>query len=103
MQLSVNSKSGTAPLWVVSNGSVEIGPVRTELLVRGVRHGRVPHDCHVREARSDEWRSVDQVREVAGLLGQPGSVADFQRAASGFREAKDEREVLLMLLQGAMQ
>lgn len=103
MQLSVNSKPGTAPLWVVSDGNVEVGPVRTELLVRGFRHGRVPPDCHVRQARSDEWRPVDQVREVAGLLGQPGSVVDFQRAASGFGDAKDEREVLLVLLQGAMQ
>jgi hypothetical protein len=102
MQLSVNQKSGTSRLWVVSNGTIEIGPVRTELLVRGVAHGRVPPDCQVREAGSDDWRPVERVREVAGILGQPGSVADFQRAASGFREARDEREVLLMLLHGAV-
>ncbi|HEX6764309.1 MAG TPA: DUF4339 domain-containing protein, partial [Polyangiaceae bacterium] len=82
MQLAVNTKSGSARLWVVSNGDVEVGPVRTELLVRGVRHGRVPPDCRVRAAGSDDWRPVDHVREVAGALGQPGSVADFQRAAS---------------------
>jgi hypothetical protein len=102
MQLAVNAKSGAARLWVVSNGSVEIGPVRTELLVRGVRHGRVPPDCQVREAGSTDWRPVEQVREVAGILGQPGSVADFQRAAAGFRTAREEREVLLMLLHGAV-
>ena len=39
---------------------------------------------------------------MAGALGQPGSVADFQRAAAGFRNARDEREVLLMLLHGAV-
>ena len=102
MQLSVNQKSGASRLWVVSNGSVEIGPVRTELLVRGVAHGRVPPECQVREAGSDAWRPVEQVREVAGILGQSGSVADFQRAASSFRDARDEREVLLMLLHGAV-
>jgi hypothetical protein len=102
MQLAVNDKSGSARLWVVSNGDVEIGPVRTELLVRGVSHGRVPTDCRVREAGSDDWRPVDCVREVAGILGQPGSVADFQRARSGFRNASDEPEVLLMLLHGAV-
>jgi hypothetical protein len=102
MQLAVNAKSGGARLWVVSNGDVEVGPVRTELLVRGVRHGRVPRECRVREAGSTDWRPVEGVREVAGELGQPGSVADFQRAAAGFRSATDEREVLLMLLHGAV-
>jgi hypothetical protein len=102
MQLAVNAKSGSTRLWVVSNGDVEIGPVRTDLLVRGVCHGRVPPDCRVREAGSEDWRPVDQVREVAGALGQPGSVADFQRAAGGFREACEEREVLLLLLHGAV-
>jgi hypothetical protein len=102
MQLAVNAKSGSTRSWVVSNGEVEIGPVRTDLLVRGVCNGRVPPDCQVREAGSDDWRPVDQVREVAGALGQPGSVVDFQRAAGGFREAHDEREVLLMLLHGAV-
>ena len=102
MQLAVNAKSGSTRFWVVSNGEVEIGPVRTDLLVRGVCHGRVPPDCRVREAGSDDWRPIDQVREVAGALGQPGSVADFQRAAGGFGEARDERDVLLMLLHGAV-
>src|SRR6185503_6574120 len=102
MQLAVNAISGSARLWVVSNGDVEIGPVRTELLVRGVRHGRVPMDCRVRAAGSEDWRSVENVREVAGVLGQPGSVVDFQRAAAGFRNARDEREVLLLLLSGAI-
>jgi len=102
MQLAVNAKSGAARLWIVSDGNVEIGPVRTELLVRGVVHGRVPPDCHVRVAGSDAWRPVARVREVAGVLGQPGSVADFQRAAAGFRSARDEREVLFMLLHGAI-
>jgi hypothetical protein len=102
MQLAVNAKSGGPRLWVVSNGDVEIGPVRTELLVRGVRHGRVPLDCRVRDAGSTDWRPVEGVREVAGVLGQPGSVADFQRAAAGFSETEDERDVLLMLLHGAV-
>jgi hypothetical protein len=102
MQLAVNTKTGGARLWVVSNGEVEIGPVRTELLVRGVRHGRVPLECRVRDATSNDWRPVEGVREVAGVLGQPGSVADFQRAAAGFRHAEDERDVLLMLLHGAV-
>jgi hypothetical protein len=103
MQLIVHAKASAVPLWVVSNGEVTIGPVRTELLLRGIRHGRVPDDCHVRAADSDEWRPLNQLREVAALRGQPGSVQAFQRAANDIAHARDERDVLLTLLHGAAQ
>ena len=103
MQLALHARSGSRPLWVVSNGDVTIGPVRTELLLRGIRHGRVPTDCQVREASSPVWRRLEEVREVAGLFGQPGSVADFRKAASSFRAAENERDVLLFLLHGAAE
>ena len=101
MQLVLHAKMSPAALWVVSNGEVTIGPVRTELLLRGIRHGRVPADCQVRAAGSDEWRPLDALREVAALRGQAGSVGDFQRAASELANARDEQEVLLLLLHGA--
>jgi hypothetical protein len=103
MQLVVHARTSAVPLWVVSNGEVTIGPVRTELLLRGIRHGRVPHDCHVRAADSDEWRPLHQLREVAALRGQPGSIQAFQRAANDIAHARDERDVLLTLLHGAAQ
>lgn len=103
MQLAVHSKPNAVSLWVVSNGEVTIGPVRTELLLRGIRHGRVPDDCHVRAADSDEWRPLHQLREVAALRGQPGSIQAFQRAANDIAHARDERDVLLTLLHGAAQ
>jgi hypothetical protein len=101
MQLVLHAKTNPTALWVVSNGEVTIGPVRTELLLRGIRHGRVPLDCQVRAAGSDEWRPLEALREVAALQGQAGSVGDFQRAASEIAEARDEQEVLLLLLHGA--
>lgn len=101
MQLVVNARTNGVPLWVVSNGEITIGPVRTELLLRGIRHGRVPPDCQVRAAGSDEWRPLETLREVAAMRGQPGSVRDFQRAAASLSDARDAREVLLFLLQGA--
>ena len=101
MQLVLHAKTNPTALWVVSNGEVTIGPVRTELLLRGIRHGRVPLDCQVRAAGSDEWRPLDALREVAALNGQPGSVGDFQRAAAEIADARDEQEVLLLLLHGA--
>jgi hypothetical protein len=103
MQLSVHAKTRTVPLWVVSNGEVTIGPVRTELLLRGIRHGRVPPDCRVRATDSDEWRELHQLREVAQLSGQPGAVGAFQRAASDIANARDERDVLACLLRGAAE
>jgi len=102
MQLSVHAKTNAVPLWVVSNGEITIGPVRTELLLRGIRHGRVPLDCQVRPAGSEIWRPLEELREVAALRGQPGSVRDFQQAAAGIASARDEREVLLLLLHGAV-
>jgi len=103
MQLSVHTKTSSVPLWVVSNGEVTIGPVRTELLIRGIRHGRVPLDCRVREVSSEEWRDLQQLREVAALTGQAGSIGDFQRAAAEIATARDEREVFANLLSGAAQ
>lgn len=101
MQLVLHAKTSPAALWIVSNGEVTIGPVRTELLLRGIRHGRVPPDCQVRAAGSDEWRPLEALREVAALHGNAGSVGDFQRAAAEIAAARDEREVLLLLLHGA--
>jgi hypothetical protein len=101
MQLVLHAKTSPAALWIVSNGEVTIGPVRTELLLRGIRHGRVPADCQVRAAGSDEWRPLEAMREVAALHGNAGSVGDFQRAAAEIAEARDEREVFLLLLHGA--
>lgn len=101
MQLVLHAKTNPAALWIVSNGEVTIGPVRTELLLRGIRHGRVPPDCQVRAAGSEEWRPLEALREVAALHGNAGSVGDFQRAAAEIAAARDEREVLLVLLHGA--
>ncbi len=101
MQLVVNGRASAVPLWVVSNGEVTIGPVRTELLLRGIRHGRVPADCQVRAAGSDQWRPLSQLREVAALNGLPGSIQAFQLAAAEIAEAPDEQEVLMSLLHGA--
>jgi hypothetical protein len=56
------------PLWFVSNGETTVGPVRTDLLMRGVWFGRIPEDCWVRELTWRTWRSLDQIREVRAVL-----------------------------------
>jgi hypothetical protein len=57
------------PLWFVTNGDLTVGPVVTDLLIRGVEHGRVPDYCHVRAFEGD-WRALLGVREIAALNGK---------------------------------
>jgi hypothetical protein len=80
------------PLWYVTNGELTVGPVRTQLLMRGVEHGRVPDDCHVR-AFAGHWRALDTVREIAAMKGKPGhraptseELADWSRRVEGIRD-----------------
>lgn len=70
MELHIVTPSTPAkppPLWFVSNGDLTVGPVRTDLLVRGVRFGRVPDDVWVRELHWQAWRALWQIREVVAL------------------------------------
>src|SRR5512141_865665 len=51
-------------------GRHAIGPVSTELLVRGIRAGRVPLDAEICEVGADAWQplsSVDEFFEAMGL------------------------------------
>ena len=61
------------PLWYVSDGELTVGPVPTNLLIRGVEYGRVPDDCWVYASGSGgDWRNVHAVREIAALNGKVG-------------------------------
>lgn len=69
------------PLWFVTDGALTVGPVRTELLLRGVRHGRIPDDCLVRELHWRDYRPLFQIREVRALeqaLARDGWVEDVR-------------------------
>jgi hypothetical protein len=60
------------PLWYVTNGEITVGPVVTNLLVRGIEAGRVPDFCEVR-ATQGHWRRLNGVREVAALSVKPNA------------------------------
>ena len=103
-----NSKA--PPLWYVTDGEVTVGPLRTDLLLRGVRAGRIPDDCQVREARWDAWRRLEQVREIRAVYRsqEVASAArqwDTLEHATGVHRllacALDAREVLLFGLHAA--
>jgi hypothetical protein len=85
------------PLWFVTNGEVTVGPVRTDLLVRGVTQQRIPNDCLVRELRWRSWRRLEQIRELAPIFTEPVFVAP-----DWLRPATDSGEVLLFALHAAV-
>jgi hypothetical protein len=97
------------PEWLVSNGTVTVGPVRTELLLRGVLHGRVPSDSMVREVGWQSWREISQIREVCALkrvldrsVEEPSSDArGFPEGVESLAVATDVGEVLLLALHAA--
>src|SRR3954470_21812305 len=60
-------RSSAPPQWLVSNGNVTVGPVGTDLLLRGVLHGRVPSTSLVRQPSWPHWREVGKIREVSAL------------------------------------
>lgn len=100
------------PLWFVTNGETTVGPVRTDLLLRGLVHQRIPDDCLVRELRWRTWRTLDQVREIRALWseqarGNSDAVAVARRpsfdAWQFVAPASDPGEVLLLSLAAAMR
>jgi hypothetical protein len=53
--------------WYVTDGSAVIGPVQTNLLLRGVAQGRVPRGCYVAQHSWSNWREQNQIREIRSL------------------------------------
>lgn len=97
-----------APEWLVCNGSVTVGPVRTDLLLRGVLHGRVPSSSWVRQTGWQAWRELDKIREVSALRRVLERNVDDQLESSTLREgaealaqASDAGEALLIALHAA--
>lgn len=102
------------PLWFVTNGETTVGPVRTDLLLRGVRHQRIPDACLVRELHWGDFRPLFQIREVRALgdaLARDGWVEDlrpFARAPVGaaarlLAQAGDPGEVLHLAMLACVE
>lgn len=53
--------------WYVTNGSKVVGPVKTNLLLRGVAEGRVSRECYVARYSWSNWREQNQIREIRSL------------------------------------
>jgi len=65
---SASSTDTSQPLrWLVTNGDTTIGPVHTDLLLRGYLGGRIPLHCRVREVSWGAWRPLEGIREISAL------------------------------------
>jgi hypothetical protein len=111
MQLSSGfSASTSAPEWLVCNGGVTVGPVRTELLLRGVIHGRVPSSAWVRQTGWQNWRELGKIREVSALarvlerrVDEPAlEPPSLRESAEAVTQAVDVGEALLLALHAAV-
>jgi hypothetical protein len=98
---------GASPVWYVTNGAAVVGPVNTDLLLRGITSARIPNDCMVIQEKWSAWRSIDQIRELA-RLARPFSWASDDGLGAGVPEemvsrAKDAGEALLFAMHAAVR
>lgn len=94
--------SDGAPRWLVTNGDTTVGPVHTELLLRGYLGGRIPLHCHVREVRWGAWRPLLGIREIKGLqrrLDRDEAPLGLRDAAQRLPTTRDVGELLTAALQ----
>jgi hypothetical protein len=104
-------RSSAPPQWLVSNGNVTVGPVDTDLLLRGVMHGRVPSTSLVRQPTWEHWRELGKIREVSALQrvldrsfdDVPLEALTLRDGAAAVAQATDLGEALLIALHTAAQ
>ena len=90
----------STPLWLVAHGDAVVGPVSTDLLLRGISAQRVPRDARVRQSGWTEWRALGQIRETrAGS----GFAARAWELAARMLAAGDEGELVLLALDAAAE
>lgn len=96
-----------SPRWLVTNGDTVVGPVHTELLLRGYMGGRIPEHCQVRELSWGAFRPLDGIREIGSLKRQLARDYDapltLREAAHRLPVSQDAGELLTFALQLAAQ
>lgn len=109
MQALPSAPSGYAqsPRWLVTNGDTTVGPVHTELLLRGYLGGRIPEHCRVRELSWPAFRPLDGIREIGSLKRRLSrdseSPLDLRDAVRRLPASSDVGELLTLALQLAAQ
>ena len=91
------------PRWMISNGATVVGPVSTDLLLRGLEAGKVPTDCWIRDQEWSGWREAHQIREVRGWCKSQVVAHDVSQSFQdrGIELANDPEEVIAFALEAA--
>src|SRR2546423_1895872 len=99
----------SAPLasrWYVSNGQTVVGPVDTDLLLRGITSARIPGDSMVLQESWACWRDISQTREHSRLQRSfswaAGPRASAEVPDELVRRARDAGEALLLAMHAAV-
>jgi hypothetical protein len=106
-QESASSHAAAGP-WYVTDGQGVVGPVDTDLLLRGITSSRIPHHCLVKQPSWTCWRHLHEIREVSrGWIEPTPSWADRQLGQSDVSEdlvskARDAGEALLLAMHAAV-
>jgi GAF domain-containing protein len=98
----ISSAPSDSPRWLLTNGDKTVGPVHTELLLRGYMGGRIPEHCHVREVSWGAWRPLDHIREIGSLkrrLAREGAPQGLREASRCLPVTRDVGELLSLALQ----
>ena len=55
--------------WVTKGNQVPVGPVSTELVLRGIGAGKVPKDALVCEVGGSRWRGIGETAPFSAAFG----------------------------------
>jgi hypothetical protein len=94
--------------WYVTDGRGVVGPVDTDLLLRGIATSRIPHSCMVTQPTWTSWRHLHEIREVSRGWIEPPPAWDADHLGRGdvpehlVRKARDAGEALLLAMHAAV-
>jgi hypothetical protein len=94
--------------WYVTDGLGVVGPVDTDLLLRGIASSRIPHSCLVTQASWTSWRHLHEIREVSRGWIEPtpgwasGRLGKSDVSEDWVSKARDAGEALLLAMHAAV-
>jgi len=94
--------------WYVTDGQGVVGPVGTDVLLRGIASSRIPHSCLVRQASWSSWRHLHEIREVSRGWFEPapaweaGHLGRSDVSEDHVSKARDAGEALLLAMLAAV-
>jgi hypothetical protein len=101
------SEASNGP-WYVTDGEGVVGPVDTDLLLRGIASSRIPQSCLVAQASWTSWRHLHEIRELSRGWLEPAPAWEMSRLGNSevpeewVSHARDAGEALLLAMHAAV-